>query len=538
MTSFDLLRRYGAGRELKVALIAFAGGFLGAAIVAVSNAVLAMDDSEGSLFAGLLFLLGLAAMFACNRWSARVAIEIFEDIQSGVRNELAKGLRVAPLRAVEKLGALRGQVVGALVLISNSVTEWVTMIQHTAFLACMTLIIASISARALGIWLLTCLAMALVLIPGLKRVSNLQEAASARSGEQHARLDELLDGFKQVKLDPRAGETLIDDIKEATAALYRDQAQVAVVTSATFLRPNALFFALGFGLAVFAPAETIGLGPVRGYEMSILLALSLGPLSGLLQALPAMSKTTASAHTIAEVLDLLRADHQDAGGTGEVSFDVIELAGLRFAYTDTAEDEKPGFVVGPIDLKLKRGALVFVTGGNGSGKTTLMKMLLGLYPTKGIIRWDGHPVCRDNLPQYRGLFTAVFSGQHLFDRLYGLDVPPARVTDLLERLQIADVVDYDDNQFDNLKLSSGQKMRLAMVVALLEDRPICVFDEWTANQAPETTRFYHDTLLPELLAQGKTVIGVSHDDRFFARADHLVRVDRGKMVLDQYRAGT
>ena len=78
-------------------------------------------------------------------------------------------------------------------------------------------------------------------------------------------------------------------------------------------------------------------------------------------------------------------------------------------------------------------------------------------------------------------------------------------------------------------------MRLAMVVALLEDRPICVFDEWTANQDPETTRWYYDTLLPELLAAGKTVIAVSHDQRFFDRASLLVRMERGEIVESERR---
>ncbi len=531
MTSLELLRRYGAERIVPVVLIAIGGGFLGAAVMAAANAVLATGRSGGSFGIGLLFLAGLVAMFACNRWSARVAVEIFEDVQLGVRAELASSLEAAPLRTVEELGSLRGQVIADLVFISNSVAQLVTSLQDVAFLLCMTLIMAYVSVKALVIWLLACAAMALWLTTGLKQLGRLQGAVSTRSGELHAGLEEYLDGFKQVKLDVRAGAALVDDIKAMTAELYRDQARGGVATYETFLVANAIFFVLGFGLAVFAPAGMIGVGPALGYEICILLALSLGPLTGLLQAVPTFSKTEASASAVVAVLDRLRVDQQDAAGTDGAPFDAIDLAGLEFAYADR-DGEELGFVVGPIDLTLRRGELIFVTGGNGSGKTTLMKMLLGLYPAGGLVRWDGRDVGSDS-PYYRGLFSAIFGGQHLFDRLYGLDVPHARVTRLLERFGIADVVGFDGIRFGNLELSSGQRMRLAMVVTLLENRPICVFDEWTANQDPETTRFYHETLLPELRAAGKTVIAVSHDDRFLDRADHLVRLDKGKMVLSQ-----
>jgi len=161
----------------------------------------------------------------------------------------------------------------------------------------------------------------------------------------------------------------------------------------------------------------------------------------------------------------------------------------------------------------------------------IMKLLLGLYtPDRGTLLKDGRRVA--DLAGWRARFTAIMSHQYLFDRLYGLEgVDPDRIGELLDRLGIADTVSMRDGAFTHLSLSAGQRMRLAMVVALLEDRPVCVFDEWTANQDPEMTHWYYDVLLPELRAPGKTVLAVSHDDRFFDRADHFVRLDHGRVEV-------
>ncbi|MCA9537842.1 MAG: ATP-binding cassette domain-containing protein [Myxococcales bacterium] len=527
MITLDLIRQHAGARFSRIVGTAVVGGVLGAGTVAMANFASSGAQVGGSWVLGLGFLAALGIMFACNRWSARAIVEVFEDVQRHLRAELSARLRGAPLRTIEALGDERGRAINDLTFVATVITQLVTLIQQAAFLASVTLIIATISGKALMIWALTIAAIARVLVPGLRKLGVLQAEQSGRGGAFHAGVDELLNGFQQLKLDPAAGDALVEDIRGASAALYGGQVKVAIETDRTYLLGYVLFFAIGFGLADFAPASTIGLGPALGYEMTILLALALGPLFGVLQSLPVVAKAEASLTAVVAVLDRLRVVQDADAGPDGGTFATIRLEGVRFTY------EGDGFTVGPLDLTLRRGQLIFVTGGNGSGKTTLMKMVLGLYPVAGRLHWDATTVHGERLADYRGLFTAIFGGQFLFDRLYGLDAPPERVEALLDRFGIADVVPYDGKRFGHLDLSSGQRMRLAMVVALLEDRPICVFDEWTANQDPETTWMYYDTLLPELIAQGKTVIAVSHDDRFFARADHLIRLDKGQVVVDR-----
>ena len=87
-----------------------------------------------------------------------------------------------------------------------------------------------------------------------------------------------------------------------------------------------------------------------------------------------------------------------------------------------------------------------------------------------------------------------------------------------------------DGRFTSVELSSGQRKRLALVVALLEDRPVLVFDEWAADQDPGFRHFFYRTILRDLKARGKTIVAVTHDDRYFDQADRVLKMDFGQFV--------
>jgi putative ATP-binding cassette transporter len=89
-----------------------------------------------------------------------------------------------------------------------------------------------------------------------------------------------------------------------------------------------------------------------------------------------------------------------------------------------------------------------------------------------------------------------------------------------------------DGAFSNRALSTGQRKRLALVVAYLEDRPFYLFDEWAADQDPSFKAVFYEQLLPELRARGKAVIVITHDDRYFDLADRLLKLDNGQIVSD------
>jgi len=526
----ELVRRYAPGRMATILFLSSIGGLLAGGTVAVANWATA-TSGRASLSSGFVFLLVLAVMYGTQRAAASRIVVAFEDVQRGLRDDLSRAMARSPLRAVETLDARLSRTAGELSYFSSTIEAWASGLQHIVFLVALTLIVGTISGKALLIWTLGVGIGFWRLVPGIRAFRQTGKALGQATGALGKRVEHLLDGFVQVKLDGELSRQVVADMLEATDTVYDRQVTLQQLGVATFTGTFLIIYAFTWGPAAFADADGIGLGPVLGYELVTLVQQGLGPIFGLSAAIPDWARAEAAAAGIVEVLEAIP---EEAGAAaplpadGPPPFDRIELVDAGFAYGG-------GFRVGPIDLTIERGDFILVTGGNGSGKTTLMKMLMGLYPlSRGSLNVDGRPVDTTARGAYRNRFTAILSGQHLFKQLYGLrqTVEPDRVDALLERFGIEFMVGYADGVFDTLALSTGQRMRLAMVVALLEDRPICVFDEWTANQDPETTRFYYDTVLPELKAQGKTIIAVSHDDRYFARADRTIAIDAGRMVDD------
>ena len=192
-----------------------------------------------------------------------------------------------------------------------------------------------------------------------------------------------------------------------------------------------------------------------------------------------------------------------------------------------------GFALGPLDLVFEPGQISFVIGGNGSGKSTLAKLITGLYvPRTGSISLGDERIDHENIEWFRQNSSAVFTDFHLFEDYLGFDRPgiDEEVRGYLEELQIAHKVTVRDGKLSTLALSQGQRKRLALLTALLEDRQIYVFDEWAADQEPRFREVFYTEILAGLKHRGKTVIVITHDDRYFDCADQIVKLDFGKIV--------
>lgn len=205
----------------------------------------------------------------------------------------------------------------------------------------------------------------------------------------------------------------------------------------------------------------------------------------------------------------------------------LELRDLSFEY------EGQQFGIGPINLTIKRGEMVFLIGGNGSGKSTLAMLLTGLYvPKSGQILLDGRAIEADNVNDYRQLFSAVFTDFHLFGKMIGPNgaAPDAKlVAEWLDQLKMAEKLEIEDQQIKNLQLSKGQQKRVALLLAAAEGRDFLLLDEWAADQDPQFRRTFYRDLLPRLSAMGKTVLAISHDDHYFQHADRLLEMRQGQL---------
>jgi putative ATP-binding cassette transporter len=265
----------------------------------------------------------------------------------------------------------------------------------------------------------------------------------------------------------------------------------------------------------------------------LVLLYMKGPLEHLVSTLPIISRAQIAFRRIAELSEQFSSPEPhlllEDQGKKPGAVNSLELHNVRYAFPPV-EGSEP-FRLGPVNLRIEQGDIVFIVGENGCGKTTLIKLLLGLYaPTEGEIRVNDQPITALNRDDYRQNFTTIFADYYLFDDLIQGDREvPQDATRYLERLEIAHKVSVRDGAFSTTDLSTGQRKRLALVNAWLEERPVLVFDEWAADQDPTFRRIFYTELLPDLKRLGKTIIVISHDDRYFDVADQLVRMEAGRV---------
>jgi putative ATP-binding cassette transporter len=264
---------------------------------------------------------------------------------------------------------------------------------------------------------------------------------------------------------------------------------------------------------------------------TLVLLYVIRPITELLGAVPAVHEAGVSLKKIEQLDTSLRGITPPPADPSPFITDNslhLTLRGVCHKYRGDIEDQQ--FMLGPVDLELRKGEILFITGGNGSGKSTLAMLLLGLYePETGEILLNGQPVTTARLECYRRHFSAVFADFHLFEQLLYTDRKSQEQSarHYLKLMGMDHKVKVENGVFSTLALSSGQRKRLALIASYIEDRPIYVFDEWAADQDPVFKRVFYTELLPELKARGKTVVVISHDDAYFGTADRLLKLEDG-----------
>jgi len=320
---------------------------------------------------------------------------------------------------------------------------------------------------------------------------------------------------------------LISDIQVRSVNIY--------IMAKTF---GSMLFFVVIGLALAMQAYNPNPDPAVITGFVLVLLYMKGPLEHVVGYLPIIGRAKIAFERIRELSERFSSPEphllMDDSEAPKPVVHSLELRGV--SYSPPAVEGSEPFHLGPINLSIKQGDIVFIVGENGCGKTTLIKLLLGLYqPQSGEIQLNGEPVVARTRDDYRQLFTTVFADYFLFDDLVqgGGQGSLDSAAQYLDRLEIAHKVSIKDGAFSTTDLSTGQRKRLALVNAWLEERPVLVFDEWAADQDPVFRRIFYTELLPDLKRLGKTIIVISHDDRYFDIADQLVRLRAGKVVHER-----
>jgi putative pyoverdin transport system ATP-binding/permease protein len=350
---------------------------------------------------------------------------------------------------------------------------------------------------------------------------------------QHFR--ELTEGMKELKLHAPRREAFLSE-RVATATDAAGAAALAGVKHHLIADAwtQLLFYGLLGGLLAVAHVGH-GLPAERATGFMLVTLYMMSPVWGVIEAWPIFARAHVSLEKIRD-LGLVLSPESTVRTRSAVAHAVAEWQQLHLdatTFSYPVDIDGQAFVLGPLDLTFRCGELVFIVGGNGSGKSTFVKLLTGLYsPQAGCIRLDNRQITDDSRESYRQHFSAVLSDFYVFDRLLGLDHSTLglHVSRYLKELDLHAKLRVENGRFSTIALSHGQRKRLALLTALLEDRPIYVFDEWAADQDQHYREIFYRRLLLDLRARGKTIFVVSHDERYYDLADRIVRLELGRVV--------
>jgi putative ATP-binding cassette transporter len=535
----SFLFRYSPGLVLLAMIASVLTGAANAALIAVVNRAIAeAGGGGGALVRGFIALCVLLPLL---RVVADILITVLgQRAVFDLRMHLSRQILASPLRELEKHGSsqLLATLTGDVMTLSNALGMIPFLSMNLAvFVFCLAYLALLYWPAAIGVLAAAGLGVLLFSLV-TARAQRFFRRSRLELDDLFEHFRALTSGTKELKLHRRRRTAFLSDLLQMTASSFRRHQVLAAAYFASAASMGHIFFFIAIGVLIFfLPARFPAITPeiLTGYSL-VLLYLII-PLTALTSGVPMLGLASVALSKIESLgmsLSDLTAVAEESATDPEPEWRSLELAGVTHRYHRESEDQE--FVLGPIDLRFAAGELVFVIGGNGSGKTTLAKLLCGLYrPESGEIRFDGAVVDAAGRDAYRQYFTVVFSDFFLFEKLLGIEARDLeeRARHYLGKLQLERKVTLVDGTLSTLDLSHGQRKRLALLTAYLEDRPIYLFDEWAADQDPAFKEIFYYALLPELKARGKTVIVISHDDHYYHVADRLVKLDYGKIEYDR-----
>jgi putative ATP-binding cassette transporter len=526
------------GSQLMMVGVVIAGalsGLCNAAFLVVINSSL-KDPSHHSAtliwsFVGLCLLLPTSRFF-----SGALLLKLAGRAGFELRVQMARKILAAPLRTLEELGAHRllATMTDDIPSITGAVVSYPNLfMQLFIVLGCLIYLGWLAPVVLLGVMVFMVLGVLTYQLPVM--AANRLMAAGRNDWDLVAKgIRALTEGTKELKLHQGRRRQFFSGSFEPAARSMQNKGVVGrtILQAASCWGQILFFIVIGLALFVLPAHQGMDRSVLTGFILILLYLMT--PIESLLGAIPALSTAAVSVRKIESLGLSLEPEIAEselfALKPVEAGWKALEVVGVTHTYRVENADES--FTMGPIHLVLRPGELLFLTGGNGSGKTTLAKLLCGLYvPESGEIRFGGESVTRENREAFRQHFSAVFSDFFVFESLLGLtegDVDPLAL-EYLRKLRLDRVVSVQDGALSRVAVSQGQRKRLALLTAYLEDRPIYLFDEWAADQDVVFKELFYRQLLPELKARGKTVIVISHDDHYYDVADRVIKLDSGQI---------
>lgn len=394
--------------------------------------------------------------------------------------------------------------------------------------------LATLSVTLFGITLLVALTgIAIYRLRATINMRNLQKARTLENTFQSS-FNAILDGFKEIFMDERKGKAIFDkQISPVAEQAYQNNTNAYIGFLNNQITGYTMFYVLIAAILIYLNAA-LKIEPKYTVTFVFTLLYLLGAINTIMVLMPVLVRARVAAGRLLDLRDKLQQDDQPLLTGPQVIYkeDLMQITISDLVYQYSTSEK--AFSIGPVSLDIRKGDTIFIYGGNGSGKTTFVHTLLGLrIPTAGEIRFNDIVIDHDLYPQYKSLFAVVFSDFYLFNELLGVaDFDAEKWRYYLRLFEIENKVSIENGVFSTTDLSTGQRKRLALIAALLEEKPVLVIDEWAADQDPYFRKKFYTEIIPLLKKEGLTIIAITHDDRYYHCADKLYRMEYGKLTTD------
>jgi putative ATP-binding cassette transporter len=517
---------------LAAALASVVSGTCGVVVVSQINTALTSDIAKAhhlglrfGMAAVLAMVAGMISNILFQRLRQHATAELRQYICARVMHSQLRQLeQVGPSQVQSALSEHTSRVTDFFVSVPTLLTNGVIVLGGLIYLVLLSprIFLITVPFVALG-------ALGYHLVH-LKAIHYLR-VGTAEQERLFEHFRSLTEGAKELRLNRRKRFTFSEGVLRRSIEIVRRQRTtgMSLFVGASSWGNFLIYAFLGVVLFVVAGDISDRARVLTGF--ALVMVYIVGPLQSLLLAVPSVNLVTVAAERIEKLTREIQSTEDRPVDAPVAAFRSLALKGVKHRYYHEHSNEV--FELGPIDLALHPGEITFIVGGNGSGKTTLAKLLVGLYPPEeGTILLNDVPIDDSNRDHHRQQFSAIFSDFHLFDSLLedGRSELDSRGNRLLSRLQLQHKVQLCDGAFTTRALSHGQRKRLALVVAYLEDRSILVFDEWAADQDPAFKDIFYFEILRDLRELGKAVVVISHDDRYFHVADRIIRLENGQIL--------